>query len=163
MRDRARFRVLIGAGLLGSALLGQPILAPAQVTITETVTPSLGTLMGGPANRRFILNTNGTVTGPNAADYLFGAVSGELTFQRQGGQIPVFIVADNIMTTGGVTANSILCKWHNTPEVACDGTGIVQLAVGRRRLLLGVDITTTQFHTGGDTASISFDITATFL
>jgi len=119
--------------------------------------------MGGPANRRFVLDTNGIITGPNAADYLFGAVSGELNVQRQGGPIPVFIIADNITTTGGVTANAILCKWHNTPEVVCNGTGILRTAIGRRRLLLGVDMTTTQFHTGGDTASISFDITATFL
>jgi hypothetical protein len=137
--------------------------ASAQVTITETISPTFGFIMGGPANRRFVLDTNDSVNGPSAADYLFGATSGELVFQRQGGPIAVYIVVDNITTSGGVTANTVRCKWHNSPEVDCSSTGILETAVGRRRLLLGVDMTTTQFHNGGDTASISFDITATFL
>jgi len=160
-RRKSRSQPWIGLALCLS-LLGTSE-AIAQATITETVTPTFGFVMGGPAGRRFVLDTNDQVTGPNAGDYLFGAVSGELSVQRQGGPTIVYIVAENITTTGGVTANSILCKWHNSPEVSCDGTGIIRVAVGRRRLLLGVDMTTTQFHTGGDKASVAFDITATFL
>lgn len=148
--------------LISVALLGAES-APAQLTITETVAPTFGALLGGPASRRFILDTNNAVTGPNAADYLFGAVSGELIFQRRGQPTLVHIVADNIATSGGVAANAIRCKWHNTPEVNCSGPGILRIAAGRRRLLLGVDMTTTQFHAGGASASVSFDITATFL
>jgi len=32
---------------------------------------------------------------------------------------------------------------------------------GKRRLALGIDVTTTQFHGGGDTAGVSMDITVT--
>ena len=152
-------RTVFAAGLL---LLASPV-AFSQATLTETVTPSFGSGMGGPANRRFVLDTNDQVTGPNAADYLNGAVSGEIIVQRKGGPTLVYILAENITTSGGVNANAIICKWHNTPEVDCSGIGILRIVVGRRRLTLGIDMTTTQFHTGGDTASISFDITATFL
>ena len=158
---RLGFILVAGISCSAAHLALEP--AAAQIAITETVSPAFGSIMGGPANRRFILDTNDSVTGPNAADYLFGAVSGELIFQRQGGPILVQIVAENITSSGGVTANSIRCKWHNTPEVGCDGIGILRIAVGRRRLLLGVDMTTTQFHNGGDRASVSFDITAAFL
>ena len=158
-----RHRFAKAAGISVCAMFLGSLPAPAQVTITETVTPTFGFVMGGPANRQFVLDTNDSVTGPSAADYLFGAVSGELVFQRQGGPTLVYIVAENIATSGGVTANSIRCKWHNSPETNCDGAGILSLAVGRRRLLLGVDMTTTQFHGGGDRASVSFDITAAFL
>jgi hypothetical protein len=161
-RGRRLGSVLFAGISLSAAHLGiEP--AAAQITITETVSPTFGFIMGGPANRRFVLDTNDSVTGPNAADYLFGALSGELIFQRQGGPILVSVSADNITSSGGVTANSIRCKWHNTPEVSCNGAGILRIAVGRRRLLLGVDMTTTQFHNGGDRASVSFDITAAFL
>lgn len=163
MKPGRRLRLILVAGIsFSAALLGMEPVA-AQITITETVSPTFGFVMGGPANRRFILDTNDSVTGPNAADYLFGAISGELIFQRQGGPTLVFILAENITSSGGVTANSIQCKWHNSPEVSCSGTGILRIAVGRRRLLLGVDMTTTQLHNGGDSASVSFDITATFL
>lgn len=162
MKPGRKLRCFLCAGLSFSASLLGTAQAPAQVTITETVAPTFGFVMGGPANRRFVLDTNGSVAGPNAADYMFGAVNGELIFQRRGAPTPIYIVAENITTTGGVTANSILCKWHNSPQTRCDGVGISPIAKGRRRLLLGVDMTTTQFHNGGDKASVSFDITAAF-
>ena len=112
MNSRSQRMLKPAAGLLlAAALLGADH-AKAQVTITETIAPTFGFVMGGPANRQFILDTNDAVTGPNAGDYLFGAASGELVFQRQGGATLVYIVAENITTSGGVTANSILCKWH---------------------------------------------------
>jgi hypothetical protein len=155
--------IVLCASLCILALLAGARQALGQATITETVSPTFGFVMGGPANRRFVLNTSDTVTGPNAGDYLFGAVSGELVIQRRGGPIQIQIVAENVTTSGGVTANAILCKWHNSPETNCDGPGILESVVGRRRLLLGVDMTTTQLHNGGDKATVSFDVTAWFL
>jgi len=137
--------------------------AQAQLTITEAVTPGLGTVMGGPANRNFVLNTDDTVSGSDAADYMFGAVSGQLIFMKRQGPQLMSIVADNILTSGGVVANAILCQWQNAPTVDCASPGLTELVRGRRILRIGVDLTTTQFHGGGETASVSFDVTATFL
>ena len=91
----------------------------AQLTITESVAPTLGTLMGGAANRNFVLNTDDTVTGGNAADYMFGAVSGQVIFMKRQGPELVSIVAENVLTTGGLIVNAILCQWHNGPALNC--------------------------------------------
>lgn len=135
----------------------------AQLTMTETVVPTLGIVVGGPAGRQFVLNTNDVVTGANAADYLFGAVSGQIVFRQRQGSAWIQVFAENIVTTGGLNANGIVCQWHNGPQTSCDGAGLTELINGRRILRLGVDVSTTQFHSGGDVASVSFDITATFL
>ena len=96
-------------------------------------------------------------------DYLFGAVSGQLRLNKTQGPADVNIVAENIMTTGGVTVNAVPCKWRNQAQTTCDGAGINVTVQGNRTLLVGVDITTSQVHSGGDTASVTFDITVTFL
>lgn len=160
----ARRSAVIVAWSFGAALccLAAPR-GEAQLTITESVSPLLGTVMGGPANRNFVLNTDDTVTGADAADYMFGAVSGQLIFMKRQGPQMISILAENVVTSGGVTANTILCQWHNGPPVNCESPGLTELVRGRRILRIGVDVTTTQFHDGGDTASIAFDITATFL
>ena len=152
-------------GWLGGCawLLLAPGQTGAQLTVTETVTPTFGIVMGGPAGRQLILNTNDTVTGADAADYMFGAVSGQVVLMKRGGPEWVHVVAENVSASGGLIANSILCQWHNGPQTSCEGTGLTELVRGRRILRLGVDVTTSQFHFGGDTASVSFDITATFL
>jgi uncharacterized protein YodC (DUF2158 family) len=137
--------------------------AGAQLTVTEAVTPTFGFVMGGPANRNFVLNTNDTVTGGNAADYMFGAASGQVVFMKRRGPDWINVTVDNISTSGGLIANSILCQWHNGAQQPCESFGLTELVRGRRVLRLGVDVTTSQFHFGGDTASITFDVTATFL
>jgi hypothetical protein len=144
----------IASGLIPSA-------SEAQLTVTETVAPSLGTVIAGPAGRQFALNTDGTVTGANAADYLYGSSEGTLIVHKRQGLGLASVVAENITTTGGVIVNSIPCRWHNEPQQNCDGNGLFVTAVGRRRLLVGVDLTTSQTHVGGDTASVSYDITIT--
>lgn len=149
--------------LLGSALLAACDGALAAFTITEIITPSLGTVLGGASGRQFILNTDETVSGANAGDYLFGAVSGRLRLRKTQGPADVNIVAENITTTGGVTVNAVPCKWQNQVQTTCEGAGINVTVQGNRTLLVGVDITTSQVHSGGDTASVTFDITVTFL
>ncbi len=71
--------------LLGSVLLAALQVAFAAITVTEGTTPSLGTLLAGDTDRNFILNTDATVSGTDAADYLFGAVAGDLTVKQTGG------------------------------------------------------------------------------
>ncbi len=158
-RGLARLRKL----LLGSALLAALDVAFAALFVTQPVPPSLGTFFSGASGRNFILNTDETVGGANAGDYLFGAVSGQLEVRKTQGPASANILADNITTSGGVTVNAVPCRWHNDPQATCDGAGITAALQGTRILYVGVDITTSQVHSGGDTASVTFDITVTLL
>jgi len=151
--------------LLGCALLAALEAAFAALFVTESVTPSLGTLLGGASGRNFILNTDGSVSGTDAADYLFGAVSGDVTLKKTGGGQSASIVADNFSTTGGVSINAVPCRWGTDPATTCDGSGInVTLSSGRtEHLLVGVDLDTSQVHSGGDSPTATYDITVTLL
>ncbi len=149
--------------LLGSALLAALQVAFAALTVTENIAPSLGTLLGGVTDRNFILNTDATVSGTNAADYLFGAVAGKLTVKQTGGGASANILADNFTSTGGVTIIGVPCKWHTDTATTCDGSGINVTVQGSRTLLVGVDLNTTQSHSGGDSPTATYDITVTLL
>jgi hypothetical protein len=151
--------------LLGSALLAALEAAFAAIDITETITPDLGTLLGGDSGRNFILNTDGSVSGGAAADYLFGAVAGNVTVKKTGGSQSANIVADNFSTTGGVTINAVPCKWDTDTATTCHGSGInVTLSPGQEKnLLIGVNLDTTQMHSGGDTPTATYDINITLL
>lgn len=153
----------LGIILLGGAVLVAPEIMFAALTITENVTPTLGTLLGGASGRNFILNTDETVSGTDAADYLTGAVSGNLSVKQSGAPASANILADNYSTTGGVTINAVPCKWHTDTATTCDGSGINITVQGTRTLLVGVDLDTSQVHSGGDTASATYDITVTLL
>lgn len=135
----------------------------AAITITEKTSPTLGTLVGGPSGRNFVLNTDNTVGGTDSADYLFGAVTGELTVKQTGGAASANIVAENITGTGGVSVNSIPCKWHTDAPTTCDGSGINITVQGTRSLLLGVDLDTTASHGSSDTPTVDYDIRITLL
>ena len=149
--------------LLGSALLAALEAAFAAITITETITPDLGTLLGGASGRNFILNTDETVSGTDSADYLFGAVTGQLGIK--GENATVNIVADNFSQTGGVTIMAVPCKFHTGSQTTCDGSGInVGIKKNQTRILyVGVDLDTTQIHSGGDSPTATYDITVTLL
>jgi hypothetical protein len=150
--------------LLSGALFISADAVFAAFTMTEIVTPTFGTFIGGASGRQFVLNTDGTITGANANDYMMGALAGELELKKTGGKLfPVNIVAENISTFGGLSVASVLCKFQNDPQTTCSGPGINVSLQGKRKLLLGVDVTTTQFHTGGDTAGVTMDITVTFI
>ena len=149
---------------LGCVILLASELSVAQVTITEVTTPTLGTLLGGASGRDFVLNTDGTVTGADAADYMFGASEGRLNISKSGGAQDANVTADNFSTTGGVTINAVPCKWRNQTQTTCDSPGItIRIRSNARPLRVGVDIDTSQVHVGGDTASASYDITVTLL
>jgi len=158
-RHFARLRKI----LLGGALLAALQVAFAAVTVTEKTAPSLGTLLGGASGRNFILNTDATVSGTDAADYLFGAVAGSLAVKQTGGGASANILADNFSTTGGVTINGVPCKWHTDTATTCDGSGINITVQGNRTLLVGVDLDTSQIHSGGESPTATYDITVTLL
>ena len=149
---------------LGLILLLASEIALAQVTITEVTTPTLGTLLGGASGRDFVLNTDDSVTGADAADYLFGAQSGRVDISKSGSPQSATIVADNFSTTGGVTINGVPCRWRNQTPTTCHGAGITKtIRSNPRPLRLGVDIDTSQVHSGGDSASATYDINVTLI
>ena len=94
---------------------------------------------------------------------MFGAVSGQLNLQKTMGPAAANILADNISTTGGVNVNAVTCRYHNGSQLSCDGAGIDVTVQGNRTLFVGVDLTTSVAHSGGDTASVMYDITVTFV
>ena len=153
----------LGKILLGSTLLAALNVAFAAFTMTEVVTPSLGTVLSGASGRQFILNTDETVTGGAAVDYLFGAASGQLNLQKTAGPQAANIVAENITTSGGLNVNAVPCRFFNGPQTTCDGPGINVTVQGNRTLYVGVDITTSQVHSSGDTASVTYDINVILL
>jgi len=158
-RKFARFPTVLLAGALLAALN----VAFAAFTLTETVTPGLGMVFSGASGRQFILNTDETVSGANAADYISGAVSGQMTLVKSQGPADVNIVAENITTLGGLTVNAVPCRFHNDPQTTCDGAGI-NVRINKTQILyIGVDITTSLIHNSGDTASASYDINVIFL
>ena len=135
----------------------------AALTITESTSPTLGTLVGGPGGRNFILNTDGTVSGTDSADYLFGAAAGDLSVKKTGGAQSANIKAENITTSGGVSVNSVPCSWDGGSQTTCDGSGINVTVQGNKTLLVGVDLDTTQTHAGGDNPTVTYDINITLL
>jgi hypothetical protein len=150
--------------LLGSALLAALEVAFAALTVTENTAPSLGTLLGGVTGRNFILNTDATVSGTDAADYLFGAVAGSLTIKQTGGAASANILADNFTSASGdLDITGVPCKWHTDAATTCDGSGINVTLQGPRTLLVGVDLKTVGSHSGGDSPTATYDITVTLL
>ncbi len=149
--------------LFGGILLAVFDVAFAAFTMTETVTPSLGLVLSGASGRNFILNTDETVTGADAIDYISGAVSGQLALVETQGSARVNIVAENIVSSGGLTVNAIPCRYRNRPQTTCDGAGINVRVHQTRILYVGVNITTSQMHNSGDLASVTYDINVIFL
>ncbi len=151
--------------MLGSVFQAALEAAFAAIIINETITPYLGTLLGGASGRNFILYTDDTVGGTDAADYLFGAVSGDLTVKKTAGTQSANIVADTFSTTGGVTIIAVPCKWDTDTATTCDGSGInVTLTANTtKNLLVGVDLDTSQVHSGGDSPTATYDINVTLL
>ncbi len=149
--------------LLGGALLAALQIAFAALTVTEDIAPSLGTLVGGISGRNFILNTDATVSGTDAADYLFGAIAGSLTIKQTGGAASANIRADNFFSADGLNITGVPCKWHTDAATTCDGLGINITVQGSRTLLVGVDLNTDIEHFGGDSPTATYDITVTLL
>ncbi len=151
--------------LFCGALLAMLPVAFAALTVTETTSPTLGVLLTGGNPRYFILNTDETVSGADAADYVAGAVTGRLSIKKTGGSQSATIVASNFSTTGGVSINAVPCKWDTDTATTCDGSGInVTLTSGQtKNLLVGVDLDTSQVHSAVDSPTATYDINITLL
>ena len=134
------------------------------VSLNSAVNPDLGTWSTGPSGRDLVLNTDSSVGGTNAADYLGGATASTVTVVGSAVNA-IDIVANNFVANGGVAINNIPCKYGAAAATTCGGAGISAAAApttGGTTLLLGVDVVTTTPHVDGDTAAPTFDLVVSY-
>jgi hypothetical protein len=62
-----------------------------------------------------------------------------------------------------VTVNAIPCKYGTGSQSTCDGSGLNVTVSGTKALMVGVNIDTSQAHSGGEAASVTYDITISLL
>ncbi len=153
-----RLGALVSLGFCLSAPL-----ASATLTLTLVTTPDLGIVLSGSSGRQFILNTNDTVSGANAADYISGAVSGSLTVADDASPATITILIDNISTAGGLTVNDALCSYDGGAQTSCDGAGMNVTSAASATLKVGLDLSTSTTHSGGDSASVTLDVSVSYL
>ena len=142
------------ACLLGCLLVQQTAIAgpaPRPIEILEVFSPSFGTWLAGPSGRQLVLFTDDTVGGANAADYLFGARSGE------------FVISGSANQAINIVVNQVICQYHRDLPARCDGAGVDARSGNNRTLKIGIDITTSQAHTGGDAPTINMDVAIIYL
>ena len=136
--------------------------AMATLTMTRTATPSFGTFFGGASGRSFVLGTDGNISGSAAGDYISGASAAVFTVDDTVGSAAITILVDNISALGGLTVNEALCSYNGGAQQRCDSTGISATSVASATLRVGLDVTTSTTHSGGDTASISMNVSVLY-
>jgi len=136
--------------------------AQATITLTETTAPSFGLILSGASGRQFILNTSDSISGTHASDHVSSAIAGVITATDDTSPATIEIIAENISSLGGLTVNEVLCSYGGGAQTRCDGSPLVETSSASTSLKVGVDITTSQVHSGGDSASVSFDISVTY-
>ena len=136
--------------------------ASATLTLSESVAPSFGVLLGGGSGRQFVLGTNGVISGANASDALSGAAAGELTVSDDAAPSTAVIVVENVVPSGGIAVESVQCSHAGGADQDCEGAGIVVTTSSSSSLRIGLSITTTQAHGGSDAATIGMDVTIAY-
>ena len=136
--------------------------ATAALTLTKQVSPSLGTIYSGSTGRRFVLDTNGNITGSGASDYVGGAAAAVFQVGDDSSPSGITILADNITPTGGITVNKVLCSYNGGTQQKCSGTGMDATSISTATLRVGIDVTTSTAHTSGAAVSISLDISIAY-
>lgn len=149
--------------LLCLLVLLLPATSFSALTVTTITNPDFGIMFSGASGRQFVLNTDGTVSGSDFADHIGGQVVGSLTVGDTSSPSTITIVADNALSFGGISVNKVLCSYNGGVQTDCDGSGMTVTSVSSATLKMGFDIITSQTHNGGDTASVTIDITVTYL
>jgi hypothetical protein len=124
--------------------------------------PKFGKFWSGAANRNFILNTNGTISGSSASDYISGATAGTFTIKDSTPPLQINIQAINITNRHGATINQVLCSYNSGAQTRCDNGGYTVTSIASAPLKIGLNITTTTSHAGGFSASPYFDLEITY-
>ena len=135
----------------------------AALTLTLVEDPVLGRYFSGASGRQFILNTDGTVSGTDAADYISGALAGRFTVADDASPSSIVILVDNISTSGGLTVTDAICSYDGGADASCDGAGMTETSAASALLRVGLDVSTSQIHGGGDMASVMMDVSVSYL
>lgn len=159
MTASARRRLLIALGLSAAV----PSTAFCALSLTTTAQPRFGIVTSGPSGRQFILNPDGTVSGASAGDYVSGAAEGRLVIQDTSSPATLNISVMVFGSTGGVTVNEVLCSYNGGLPGVCSGGGMTVISAATATLRIGLDVTTTTPHAGGDTASATLEVTVSYL
>jgi hypothetical protein len=160
LRARTLARRLLLPWLALFAMSASPVLA--GLTLTSTVTPSFGTVLSGASGRQFVLNTDDTITGASAADYVSGAAAAQLIVADDLAPAALVILVDNIGTLGGLTVAEATCRYAGGAQLPCDGAGLVVTSQSSATLRVGLDVSTSTTHSGGDSASVSLDVSVVY-
>ena len=144
-------------------LLTMPAYTMAEVSLTRTTSPSFGIILSGSSGREFVLNTDGSIGGSSSGDYVSGAAAGVFSVVDTTSPNTLAILVDSISATGGLTVVEALCSYNGALQQACDGSGISVNSIGNATLKVGLHVTTTTAHGGGDTASVSMDVSVAYL
>ena len=140
-----------------------PAYVTATLTLTRTTSPSFGVILSGNSGRQFVLNTDGSIGGSGAGDYISGAAAGEFQVVDTTSPSTITILVDNILASGGLTVVEVLCSYNGAAQQQCDGAGISVSSVADATLKVGLKVTTNTAHSGGSTASVSMDVSVAYL
>ena len=135
----------------------------APIAFTTAVNPSLGTFDTGIGSRSFVLGTDGTISGTDAAAYTGGANAGSIVIQGSESQ-NIDIIAQNLVADGGVNIAAVNCDYGGAGSTDCL-TGIASAAApttAGTTLLLGLSVTTTIAHSDTINATPAFDIIVSY-
>lgn len=157
-----RSRSLVAAAALLALLVPAPP-AGSALGLGLVESPQLGLYFSGSSGRQWTLGTDGLVSGPDAADYLSGAAAGRFTVTDDASPASIVILVDNFSASGGLSIGGATCSYDGGADGACDGTGLVETSVPSAELKVGLDYSSTQAHSGGDAASITMDVSVTYL
>ena len=100
-----------------------PGTAAAALTLTRVASPSFGTVLSGASNRRLVLNTNGSISGSGANDYISGAAAGAFTVLDTSSPATIFMKVDLPAPLGPRRPNMPLGSSRLTPASAATGPG----------------------------------------
>ena len=135
----------------------------AGFILSELTSPSFGLIFSGASGRQFVLNTNGIITGTDASDHISGQFAGVLKLDDDTPGSIIEIIADSIVVVGGLTVNQVLCKYHDSPQTQCDVSPLVHSdSQASASIFIGIDVTTNKIHSGGDMATVDFNINVTY-
>lgn len=140
-----------------------PSVAGSALTLTQSVSPSFGLIRSGSTGRQFVLNTDGSISGTHAVEYINGAEAGRFILEDTSNPSGIIIAVTVLGTSGGLTLNEALCSYAGGAQQVCGGSGMTAISFATATLLLGLDLTTTATHSGGDIASVSVEVSVSYL
>ncbi len=164
MVSSARWRRVCHCRMLGLWLLNCLVFpAQAAIGLIEVTAPTFGSVKPGATGRFFTLNTSGTVTGANAADYITGAAAGDITVSDSSSPSTLKIRADFVFPSGGISVQKIYCSYNGAAQAQCKDVDITVTSTSSASLKIGVEIKTDQVHNHGASASANFNVNVTVM